>query len=278
MSPTVGAAMRAAIARLAAAGVADPARDVRRLAAEALGLTPSRLVLAERDPWPEGAEARFRAMLDARAARQPVAQILGRRDFFGRRFRVTPDVLDPRPETEALILEALRQPAARILDIGTGSGCILLTLLAEWPDATGVATDASAAALDVARGNAASLGLAGRAAFRLGDWTAGAEGPFDLIVSNPPYIAEAELAALAPDVTRWEPAMALSPGIDGLAAYRAILPQAFARLSGGGRLLLEIGAAQGPDVADLCAGAGFSAIRILPDLDGRDRVVAAIRP
>ncbi|WP_138465552.1 peptide chain release factor N(5)-glutamine methyltransferase [Poseidonocella sp. HB161398] len=275
MSATVSEVMRAGMARLEAAGVADPARDARRLAAAALGVAPSRISLMARDPWPGAAAARWEEMLAEREARRPVSQIVGTREFFGRSFRVTQDVLDPRPETEALILEALRAPAGRVLDIGTGTGCILLTLLAEWPEATGVATDASAAALEVARGNAAALGLAERAEFRHGDWAAEAEGPFDLVVSNPPYIAHEELAGLEPEVTRWEPAMALSPGPDGLAAYRALLPQAASRLSAGGRVLLEIGAAQGPDVAALCRAAGFEAPRILPDLDGRDRVVAA---
>ncbi len=275
MSAKIGEAMRAGMARLQAAGVADPARDARRLIAAALGVDPSRISLMAHDHWPEAASESWERMLSAREARQPVSQIVGERAFFGRMFRVTRDVLDPRPETEALILEALGQRAARILDIGTGSGCILLTLLAEWPEASGVATDASQPALVVAADNAAALGLAGRAEFRHGDWLAGAEGPFDLIVSNPPYIAEEELAALEPEVTRWEPAMALSPGVDGLAAYRAILPQACGCLAPGGRLLLEIGASQGPDVAELCRKAGFRDVRVLADLDGRDRVVAA---
>ncbi|WP_172329819.1 peptide chain release factor N(5)-glutamine methyltransferase [Mangrovicoccus sp. HB161399] len=274
MSQTVGETMRAGMARMRAAGVADPARDARRLAAAALQVDPSRISLMAHDPWPDTASAAWEAMVAAREARRPVSQIVGSRAFFGRRFRVTSDVLDPRPETEALIVEALRAPASRVLDIGTGSGCILLTLLAEWPDAAGVATDASPAALEVARANAADLGLAARAEFHLGDWSAGAEGPFDLVVSNPPYIAADELAALEPEVTRWEPAMALSPGEDGLAAYRAILPQAADLLAPAGRILLEIGASQGPDVADLCRKEGFRDVRVLADLDGRDRVVA----
>ena len=275
---TLDEALRAGAAYLAAAGVPDAARDARRLIAGALGVAPARLSLMARDPFPEAAAPRWHAMLAARAERQPVAQILGRRAFWGREFRVTRDVLDPRPETECLIAEALTVPASRILDLGTGSGCILLTLLAEWPEAEGVGTDRSAAALAVARANAADLGVAGRAEFRDTDWAAGVSGAFDLIVCNPPYIAAAELAALEPDVTRWEPAGALSPGEDGLAAYRDLLPQAAARMAPGGRILLEIGASQGAAVADLVAAAGFGHIRVLPDLDGRDRVVAGDFP
>jgi release factor glutamine methyltransferase len=268
------AALAAAVARLRAAGVEDPARDARRLLAHALGIAPDRLALALDAPLGAAAST-FAAAVAARAARQPVAQIVGRREFRGRTFRVTSDVLDPRPETEALVEAALAEPFATVLDLGTGSGCILLTLLAERPAATGLGTDLSAAALAVAVANAEALGLAGRAAFRQADWFDGVTGRFDLIVSNPPYIAEAELPALAPEVRDWEPLSALSPGGDGLAAYRAIAAGGRDRLTPGGRLVVEIGAGQGGSVPAIFAAAGWRDITLSHDLAGRPRVVAA---
>ena len=208
-----------------------------------------------------------------------MAQITGQRAFWGRMFAVARDVLDPRPETETLVAAALARPAARVLDLGTGSGCILLTLLAEWPQAAGIGTDASGPALAVAADNAAALGLADRTTLRQGDWTGcidvARDGPFDLIVSNPPYIAAAEMAGLAPDVRDWEPPGALSPGGDGLAAYRAILPAVPRLLAPGGLVLLEIGPSQAASVTDIARAAGLCRIDVLRDMDGRDRVVAA---
>lgn len=272
---TVRAALTATTARLAAAGVDDPARDARLLVAAAVGRAPERLRLDPDRGLDDAQALRLEGLVAARAARQPMGQLLGHRDFWKHRFIVTPDVLDPRPDTEALVAEALRRPFARVLDLGTGSGAILLSLLAERPGATGLGTDLSEAALDVARRNAAALGLGGRAEFQRSDWFAGVEGRFDLIVSNPPYIAADEMAALAPEVRDWEPHLALTPGGDGLAAYRAIAAGAAAHLAPGGRLMVEIGAAQGPAVAAILAGAGLGPVRVLPDLDGRDRVVTA---
>lgn len=268
-------ALRAAVARLAASGIDGAARDARLLLAEALGLSPDRLSLHLAEGLPPDAAARFEGFVAAREARRPVAQILGRRLFWGRPFRVTPDTLDPRPETETLVAAALEAPFARVLDLGTGTGCILLTLLSERPGALGVGTDLSDAALAVARTNAEALGLADRAAFRRADWFSGVEGRFDLILSNPPYIAEDEMAGLAPEVRDWEPRAALTPGGDGLDAYRALCAGAAAHLQPGGRVLLEIGPSQGGAVAALAVAGGLQDIRVLPDLDGRDRVVAA---
>lgn len=272
------AALAAATVRLRAAGVADPARDARLLLAHALGIAPDRVMLALPDPLPDAFAARFDHLIAARAARQPVSQIIGRRAFFGRDFRVTRDVLDPRPETETLIEAALDQPFGRVLDLGTGSGAILLTLLAERAGTTGLGVDVSPAALAVARGNAADLRLAGRAEFALSDWLDGVTGRFDLIVANPPYIAASEMIALAPEVRDWEPHLALSPGGDGLAAIRRIVAGAGAHLCPGGRLLIEIGAGQGAAVCTLLAAGGFDARAILCDLDGRDRVARAVWP
>lgn len=271
------AALGAVAARLAAAGVADPARDARLLVAHAAGIPADRLTLHLDQPLPSA--ARLDELVTARAARRPMAQILGYRDFWKHRFIVTPDVLDPRPETETLIAAALSEPFTRVLDLGTGTGAILLSLLAERPAATGLGTDLSPAALDVARRNAAALGLTDRATLSPSDWFGAVTGRFDLIVSNPPYIAAAELDALEPEVRDHEPRMALTPlhdpGGDGLAAYRAIAAGAPGHLAPGGRILLEIGPTQGAAVAALMARAGLRGVAVLPDLDGRDRVVTA---
>lgn len=272
-------ALRAAVQRLAAAGIAEAGGDARALLAEAMGVARDRLTLHLGDEMGPAAEARLAAMLARREAREPVARILGRRLFWGREFTVTPDVLDPRPETESLIAAALDGPApARLLDLGTGTGCIAVTLLGEWPGARGVASDLSPAALAVARHNAERHGVAGRLDLVESDWFAGIGGRFDLIVSNPPYIARAEMAALAPEVRGHDPQMALGDGGDGLSAYRALADGARAHLVPGGRILVEIGWRQGRAVAAIFATAGLTGLRVLPDLDGRDRVVCAHLP
>lgn len=270
---TAASLLPAAVARLRRAAVADPPRDARLLLAHAMGVDPARLSLHLHDPLPEGAAARFTASLAAREARQPVAQIIGHRLFWGRSFHVTRDVLDPRPETETLVSAALAVPFAHVLDLGTGSGAILLSLLAERPEARGLGADLSAAALDVARGNAAALGLGARAEFVQSDWFSAVAGRFDLIVSNPPYIAADEMPALAPELREWEPHAALSPGGDGLAAYRIIVAQAVRHLHPGGWLMVEIGAAQAEAVMALFVAAEFEQLACLRDMDGRDRVI-----
>lgn len=272
---TGAAALAAAVTRLRDAGVESAATDARKLLAHALSVDLGRLTLHLPDALQPEALALFEGMIAARARFQPVAQIVGGRDFWGRRFAVTRDVLDPRPETETLIAAALEKPFVNVLDLGTGTGAILLTLLAERPQAHGVGVDLSPLALDVARGNAQTFGIE-RAAFHQSDWFADVSGQFDLIVSNPPYIGAGEIAALAPDVRDWEPMMALVPRHDdgtGLAAYRHICGQAARYLRPSGWLVVEIGAGQGADVAQLFACAGFRNIAIRKDLDGRDRVV-----
>lgn len=271
-------ALRAGIARLTEAGLADAPRDARRLLAHALGVAPERLTLALHDPITPDQQAAFDAGIAARAARQPVSQIIGSRLFWGLEFRVTRDTLDPRPETEILVEAALEQPFLKLLDLGTGTGCILLSLLKAMPFATGLGTDLSEAALAVAQDNADRLGLAARAQFRRSDWFAEVPGRFDLIVSNPPYIAADEMAGLDPDVRDWEPHAALTPGGDGLDPYRAIALGAFSRLMPGGRILLEIGPTQGEAVSAFLAAQGFEGISVRKDWDGRDRVVMAQKP
>ncbi len=263
---------------LNAAGIEGAAGDARRLMAHALGVAPERLTMALGDEITADQQAAFDAALAARAAHQPVAQITGRRQFWRHEFRVTRDTLDPRPETELLVAAALEEPFARVIDLGTGTGCILLSLLADMPFATGTGTDLSEAALAVAGKNAAALGLTSRLRLIPSDWFAQVDGVFDLIVSNPPYIAEAEMAGLAPEVRDWEPHGALTPGGDGLDAYRALARGAGARLLPGGRVLFEIGPTQGAAVSELLAAQGFERIEIRRDLDGRDRVVIGRKP
>ncbi|MEM1428714.1 MAG: peptide chain release factor N(5)-glutamine methyltransferase [Pseudomonadota bacterium] len=275
---TLADALAAATERLAAADVPEPAGDARRLLAHAMGLEAGRLTLHLRESLPAEAASRFEAALTARAARRPVSHITGARLFWGRRFRVTADVLDPRPETETLVAAALEAPCARILDIGTGSGILAITLLAETPTATAVATDISPAALNVAESNAATHGVAHRLTLLETTWAEGVSGPFDLIVSNPPYIARADMAGLAPEVRDHEPPIALTDGGDGLGAYRAIATQAPGLLRPGGRLMVEHGVGQAGAVCAIFAAAGLESLRLRADLDGRERVVICSLP
>ena len=263
-------ALRAAALKLEAAGVPDPVRDACRLLDHLAGR------LWDDDPVHQ-IEA-YRAMIDRRAAREPVSHITGLRAFWRSEFRVTPAVLDPRPETEALIEVALQGTYGRVLDLGTGSGCILLTLLVERDGVTGLGTDRSEAALAVARANADAQGIgADRAAWQVADWFDGVAERFDLIVSNPPYLAEAEMDGLAPELA-YEPREALTPGGDGLDAYRAIAGGAPAHLVPSGRLILEIGPSQGDAVSGLMREAGLVGVEVRRDLDGRDRVVLGEKP
>ena len=268
-------ALAVALPDLRAAGIDTPLRDARLLLAHALNVAPGRLTLHLQDTLGEAEARAFFRFIQQRAARRPVSQIVGGRLFFGRWFQVTPDVLDPRPETETLVALALEHGFERVLDLGTGSGAILLTLLAERPGATGVGTDISQAALAVAARNAAALEVAARAMLIRADWFAGVAGRFDLVVCNPPYIAADEMAGLLPEVRAHEPHAALSPGGDGLDAYRAIAAGVREHLTPNGRLMVEIGPTQGGAVAALFAAVGLENIAVHPDLDQRDRVVSA---
>jgi release factor glutamine methyltransferase len=275
---TAHEALRAAIARLRAGGIEDAALDARLLLAHALGIAQDRLTLHLAEAMTGPQTLVFEEAIAARLARQPVAQIIGQRLFWGLSFRVTRDTLDPRPDTETLVAEALKAPFQTMLDLGTGTGCILLSCLHAMPEAQGLGVDLSPAALTVAESNAAALGLAARASFCPSDWFSNVTGRYDLIVSNPPYIAADEMPNLAPEVRDWEPHLALTPGGDGLEPYRILAGQAPMYLMGQGRLLVEIGPTQGQAVLALFAAAGLEDIRILVDLDGRDRVVAAMMP
>jgi release factor glutamine methyltransferase len=276
MTRSVDQSLRAAMQALSAAGIAEASTDARYLLAHALGVGRDRLILMGPDMMPPEATTRLEQAITRRIAREPVTRIIGQRLFWGRPFTVTPDVLDPRADTETLIAAALEGPTpARLLDLGTGSGAIAVTLLAEWPGATGVATDISAAALQVARSNAQALGVAARLDLILSDWFAAVSGRFDLILSNPPYIAADEMPDLSPEVRLHDPAIALSPGGDGLEPYRVIAAQAPAYLSPAGRVIVEIGWQQGADVTAIFRAAGWRDLRLILDMEGRDRVLIA---
>ncbi len=275
---TLQQALSAAIATLTRAGIEDPAGDARKLAAHALQLPAHRLALMMDAPLDVPQSKALDDLIAQRSAHRPVSKITGFRAFWKHDFIVTDATLDPRPDTEVLVAEALRRPFAKMLDLGTGTGCILLSCLAGMPMAHGTGTDISTAALAVATANAHKLQLATRVQLVLSDWFSAIDGRFDLIVSNPPYIAAAEMPGLSPDVLDWDPHLALTPGGDGLDAYRQIAKGAPARLLTGGRILLEIGPTQASAVSALLTQAGFQNIAVLLDLDGRNRVVSAQKP
>ncbi len=279
MTRSIAETLRDAVRRLDSAGIQEASADARHLLAHALGVGRDRLILIGPDPMPDDARVAFEAALARRLAREPVSRIIGQRLFWGRIFGVTPDVLDPRADTETLIAAALAGPVPdRLLDLGTGSGAIALTLLAEWPRARAVATDISPAALAVAAQNARALEVADLVELRLSDWFADVTGRFDLILSNPPYIAADEMPGLAPEVVLHDPALALSPGGDGLSPYRIIAAQAAAHLTPEGRVMVEIGWTQGADVLAIFAAQGWRDLRLIRDLEGRDRVLCALIP
>lgn len=278
MSETLAQAQVRATGRLREAGVPDPARDARALLAHAADMRVDRLGL-ERDAMLDAAAAeRLERFLDQRSRLQPVAQIIGRRCFWGRDFLVTGDVLDPRPETETIISVALEHgPVRRILDLGTGTGILALTMLAEWPDAEAVAVDRSAEALNIARHNARVLGVSDRIMLHQGDWFSGLSGKFDLILSNPPYIPDGDAPGLAPDVRLWEPGLALFAGTDGLDAYRAIARDMDVYLESDGRALLEHGAGQADEVARIFGECGAFNLSHHRDMSGKRRVIEVTR-
>lgn len=281
----IGAALRRATAKLRRAGIEDAGNDARRLLGWVLGLSAAELLSRPERPLSRAESQRFDQCVARRRDHEPVARIIGARDFYGRSFAVSPATLDPRPDSETLIEAALecagregwRARPLRLLDVGTGSGCLLLTLLAELPNAVGVGTDVSEAALDVARNNAQRLGLAGRVEWRVHDALEGVEGPFDMLVCNPPYVRSSDIGQLAPEVSRFDPRLALDGGDDGLHFFRRL----FRRVSivvPDGWIVLEVGYDQADAVAGLLGSAipalGPGAIEIRRDVTGTRRCVA----
>ncbi|MGY3547492.1 release factor glutamine methyltransferase [Bradyrhizobium sp. USDA 4472] len=281
---SIESARRALSARLQEAGIEEPSLDARLLVGAVLGLDLTGLITqAARDLTPEEA-TRLEGYAQRRLAHEPVARILGVREFWGLPFRLSEATLVPRPDTETVVelaLEIFRERTIpgrrpRIADIGTGSGAILLALLHEIPDAFGVGTDLSLSALDTARANADALGLADRAAFVACSYASALGGPFDLIVSNPPYIPAGEIPKLSIEVRNHDPHLALDGGNDGYDAYRALIPQAAERLVPGGALIVEVGQGQAGNIETLMAAAALSIDRPpRSDLAGIPRAVSA---
>ena len=266
-------AMLQAIMALRTVGLASADQDAHRLFAAVFGARAAQC-RSSADHCAPTDLSRFQHMIAARADRQPVSQIIGRRAFWNHDFIVTRDTLDPRPETELLVEYGIAHSPKTVLDLGTGTGAIILSVLAALPQAVGTATDISKKALAVARCNAAALGLTNRVDFVLSDWFDAVTERFDLIVCNPPYIAADELSALEPDVAQWEPLEALSPGPDGLAAYRTIFPLLSQYLTEGGVALFEHGHTQSDAVAKLAVGVGLTVRGTLMDLSGKHRAIA----
>jgi len=266
--------------RLGAAGVETPDIDARFLIEGALGLSPAAFRLNPNRSVSEDERERIDALAARRAAREPVGRILGRRDFWTLELALSPATLEPRPDSETVVeatLAALpdRNAPLRLLDLGTGTGCLLLALLAELPNATGLGIDISREAAETALGNAVRNGLDGRARFRVGDWGAGLGEVFDVVVSNPPYIPTRTIDELSPEVRLFDPPRALDGGDDGLDAYRIIAVQAPGLLNPGGTLALEVGWDQAGAVADLVRAAGLTVTGVLRDLGGVERCVRA---
>jgi release factor glutamine methyltransferase len=279
---TVAAARRALTAKLRAAGIESPELDARILVGCALGLDHAALAAAGSRRLDAHDEAAIAAWAQRRLSHEPIARILGRKEFWSLSLRIDSTTLVPRPETETVVEAALaaidadgaRSRALRIADLGTGCGALLLALLSELPYALGVGSDASVGALRVAQDNARSLRSA-RSAFVACDMASAMHGPFDLIVSNPPYIASSDISALAPEVRDFDPRLALDGGTDGLDFYRQIAVSAPALLAPGGALVVELGSMQAAPVAALFESAGLAPTPPRHDLNGMPRALLA---
>jgi release factor glutamine methyltransferase len=281
---TIALALVAARRRLQAAGIENAALDARLLLCKAAGLDMSALIAGDRNTLAAETIAAFGCLCERRARREPVVRILGTKEFRGLSFALNEATLVPRPETEILVdvaLDHVRRMAGRplrICDLGAGSGAILIALLSELSEATGVGIDISQPALDMAMANALRHGVGDRIAFIHGDFSMPLDETFDVVVANPPYIPHGDLAGLEPDVRLYDPALALDGGPDGLAAFTIIAAQLPALLKPGGAAFVEIGAGQGDSVTALFAGQGLEILAVHPDLAGIGRIVIAEKP
>ena len=285
MSLNLQSAQARAAKMLRRSGIDTAALDARVLLKTATGLSFESLIVNGRDPIGPQSERRFQDYVARRLAGEPVSRIRGTREFYGRDFRIDPHTLDPRPDTETLIAavldlvgrESLSGRALRLLDLGTGSGCILVTLLAELPEATGVGVDHCPGALRVAHDNALALGVGDRARFVAANWFEGLAGRYNIVVSNPPYIASAEIEGLALEVARHDPRVALDGGADGLDAYRRIADGAARFLDPEGSLLVEIGCTQAQAVTEIFRKERLLVAenRVQTDLGGHPRCICA---
>jgi len=264
-------------ARLRDAGIESAALDARLLLCHAAGISHEGLVARGDEPVTEKTPSEFLALIARREGGEPVARMVGEKEFWGLTFKLGPDTLVPRPDSECIVeaaLEAVADKTARlrILDLGTGTGCLLLALLSELPNARGVGIDISEGALDVARANAMALGFGARATFLRGNWAEGIDGPFDIIISNPPYIPTSDIDALMVDVRAHDPLRALDGGADGLDCYRIILKQAPERLAQGGHVVLETAPDLHAALSEMVrAATHWRALELINDLAGRAR-------
>jgi release factor glutamine methyltransferase len=277
-SRSIGACVARGAEILAGAGIESPRREARLLLAHAAGQSFEWIIAHPETDC--GVVDTYDGLIERRRAREPFSHIVGVREFWSLLFRVSADVLDPRADSETLVSAALacfpaRDRALRVLDLGTGSGCLLLSFLHERPLAMGVGVDRSPAALTVARENACDLGLADRARFLCADWVQGLSGRFDLILANPPYIPAADIAGLSPEVSRYEPRAALDGGASGLDCYHAIAAQLPTVADANTRLVLEFGIDQAHSVSRIFQACGFTQIEIIPDLAGLPRCLMA---
>lgn len=271
---SIGGILCRAGQHLRAAAIENPRLEARLLLGAAMQVELSALLREPRAPVPLPAATRFGAMLRRRLAHEPMAYILGHQGFWTLDLEVAPDTLIPRADSEAIVEAALLGPApARVLDLGTGTGCLLLAVLSEHPAAFGVGVDLAPGAAALAARNAVANGLAGRATFLAGSWADSLAGSFDLVLSNPPYIESAAIAGLMPEVAAHEPTRALDGGADGLAAYRLIVADLPRLLTRGGHAVLELGQGQGPAVAALAQAAGLAVLGTHADLGGVDRAL-----
>lgn len=275
---TIAEALADAVEQLEEAGVESAHLDARLLLARVLGVGRAYLTMHADEYLSDAEWMAFDALVERRASREPMAQILGEREFWSLNFRVTSDTLDPRPDSETVIEAVLgyvpnRNSRLLMADFGVGTGCLLLSLLSEYPQAHGLGVDKSDAALEVAEKNAHALGLASRATFHKTSWGEGVIGRYDVIVSNPPYIPEADMEALEPEVTEYEPREALVGGVDGLDAYRALLPDVKRLLAPHGVAVLEFGEGQAADVAAIARANGLHPLETCKDLAGIERCV-----
>jgi release factor glutamine methyltransferase len=281
-SPTLAETLRAAAATLREAGAASPAFEARALIAGVLGLSREKMLAHPELPLATAARDRLADALTRRAGGEPLARITGLREFWSLPIALGPETLVPRPETETVVEAVLgltpdRGRELAILDLGTGSGCILFALLSELPGARGLGIDLAEGALSVAGDNAERLGFSDRARFQAGDWGRGLKGPFDIIVANPPYIAAPERTRLAPEVRDFDPVLALDGGADGLAAYLRLGPDIARLLADDGIAVLELGAGQAVSVARIFKESGLVAGPALRDLGGRRRALPLAR-
>jgi release factor glutamine methyltransferase len=282
MSATVGDAVTAVARRVAAAGIAEPRREARLLVALALGAEPAAVLGYPERPLEAAAQARLDGLVTRRAAGEPYSRLRGRRQFWSLDFALTPDTLDPRADSETLIEAALahlpdRTAALKLVDFGTGCGCLLLALLSELPNASGIGVDILPGAAAAARLNAAALGLGHRASFIVGRWGEAISGDVDVILANPPYIPSGDIDGLAPEVAKHEPHAALDGGDDGLAAFRDLAGDFGRLLRSSGIASVEVGQGQASKVALVMADAGLSVRAIGRDLSGIERVLVLAR-